>query len=146
MKNNRRIIGFLIILLSVVVVSMLTIDDYTVYFYTPQEAVGKRLSLLQREISVGGMVKAQSVEWNPKALVLAFTLTDLKGTELRVNHKGIPPDMFKENSGVIIEGYISKNGQSFKASQLFVKHSEEYKIPEQHASNNFELTRSAILK
>ena len=70
----------------------------------------------------------------------------LKGTEIKVKHRGTPPDMFKENSGVIVEGKISKTGDNIIAYRLFVKHSEEYKVPGSGESRDHELLQKSIIK
>ena len=113
--------------------SLLSLDNYTVYFYTPDEAYAQAATLQQEDIKVGGMVVPGSVEWEAESLSLKFTISDLKGVDLRIHHTGTPPDMFKENQGVIVEGRIAADGSSFNARTLMVKHSEEYKVPgDQH--------------
>ena len=91
----------------------LSLDQYTVYFFTPKEAVAKAFKLGHQVIRVGGMVKGQSVQWRPKELSLKFVLSDLKETNIDVVYEGAPPDMFKENSGVVVEGLLDKEGNEF---------------------------------
>ena len=145
-KTQRWIFGSTIILLAVFCISVLSLEGNSVYFYTPAEAVKNPSNLRNREIRVGGMVQGNSVQWQPENLDLRFTLTDLKGVEIKVKHKGTPPDMFKENSGVIVEGKLSPTGESFTAYRLFVKHSEEYKVPGSSPSQDHQLLQKSILK
>lgn len=123
-------------------------QNYSVYFYTPKELVEKAAEIGNSEIRVGGMVKTASVQWNPETLRLHFTLSDLKGVEIAVSYTGAPPDMFKEGSGVVVEGSLFKEASSYslKARNLFVKHSEEYRIPEEVHKINPALVESSILK
>ena len=123
-----------------------TLNDYSVYFYTPKELVLKAKELSKKEIRVGGMVKTSSVHWDQKDLNLNFILSDLKGAEILVFYKGAPPDMFKEGSGVVVEGYIREDGKELTARNLFVKHSEEYKIPEDIHQINPQLVEKSIIK
>ena len=145
-QSKKWLLGSGMILVAVFGISLLSLKGNSVYFYTPAEAVSQARTLSQKELRIGGMVKSSSVDWEAKNLNLAFVLTDLKGTEIAVKHRGTPPDMFKENSGVIVEGKISESGDRFIAYRLFVKHSEEYKIPDSTASRNHELLQRSIIK
>ncbi len=149
MKKNKRlkwIIGSIVIAGSIFALSFLTLEQNSVYFYTPVEAAAKAQSLQSSEIRVGGMVKGGSVDWNRQALQLKFTLSDLKGKEIEVNHTGTPPDLFKENAGVVVEGRIAADGSHFHATKLMVKHSEEYKKPEGGHSMDRALLEKSIFK
>ncbi len=144
-KSWKWIVGISVIAASVLVLSFMTLEGNSVYFYTPHEA-SEKASTLKSEIRVGGMVKSESVQWDRKSLNLNFVLSDLKGTEIEVSHKGTPPDMFKENSGVVVEGKISGDGRTFVASKLMVKHSEEYRKPDGSHSMDRALLEKSIFK
>lgn len=145
-KRNRWLIGGLIIGAAILGISFLTMETYSVYFYTPAEAQTQAAKLSARDIRVGGMVKASSVQWNKANVHLAFVLTDLKDTEITVVHEGAPPDMFKENSGVVAEGRLSADGKTLTARHLLVKHSEEYKIPDHKMLSDTALLQKSIIK
>jgi len=145
-KKKKWVIGGLLIFLTVVFLSLYSIQNNSVYFYTPKEAQAKAAELTEKEIRVGGMVKVNSVAWEPQKLSVKFTLSDLKGVEMQVSYKGAPPDMFKEGSGVVVEGYIKKDGKKFSARNLLVKHSEEYRIPDEHGKDNHALLQNSIIK
>ena len=70
----------------------------------------------------------------------------MKGSEIKISHNGTPPDMFKENQGVVVEGRLSPDGKSMVAKRLMVKHSEEYKKPEDHSTMNKALLEESIFK
>ena len=42
---------------------------------------------------------------------------------------GLKPDMYREGQGVVVEGTLEAGGV-FRATQVLVKHSEEYNIDE----------------
>ncbi len=128
-KRNRWIVAATIIALTVVGMSLLQLSTNSVYFYVPHEAQAQAASLSEQTIRIGGMVEGGSVHWQAQELSLSFVLSDLKGHRLTVAYHGAPPDMFKENSGVVVEGRIRADGQQFAAQKLMVKHSEEYKAP-----------------
>ncbi|MBI2601733.1 MAG: cytochrome c maturation protein CcmE [Deltaproteobacteria bacterium] len=129
-RKIKWVVASIIIGGTILALSFVNMDQNSVYFYTPAEAVEKAATLSKENIRVGGMVKVDSVQWDRPKLSLAFILSDLKGTEIHVQHRGTPPDLFKENAGVIVEGSIAAEGNSFLATKLMVKHSEEYRQPE----------------
>ncbi len=149
MKKNislKWLIGGAVIVVASLAIANLQFGDSVVYFYTPDEAYAKAANLSEKTIKVGGMVKAGTVDWKPEELTLGFTMTDMKGIDIQVKHKGVPPDMFKEGQGVVVEGRIEPNGQVMVSQRLMVKHSEEYKTPDQHHSMNKELLEKSIFK
>ncbi len=146
-KSTKWLIGIGVIAVAIVAIAMTQISSNTVYFYTPEEIAVKAPELAGKTIKVGGMVIVGSVDWKAEALDLAFTMTDLKGHEIRVQHKGTPPDMFKEGQGVVVEGTISADGKNMTSKTLLVKHSEEYKKPGDHAAGvSKELLEKSMFK
>lgn len=133
--STKWFIGIFLIAAAVVTIAMTQIQSNLVYFYTPDEVSSKASELQDKTIKVGGMVLAGSVEWKAQDLDLGFMITDLKGNEIKVHHKGTPPDLFKEGQGVVVEGLISPDGKSMASRKLMVKHSEEYKKPGDHAQS-----------
>jgi cytochrome c-type biogenesis protein CcmE len=132
---------------AIVAVAMTQISSNSVYFYTPEEVAAKAGELTGQMIKVGGMIIPGTVDWKPENLALAFTMSDLKGHEIRVSHKGTPPDMFKEGQGVVVEGTIADAGKAMTSRKLMVKHSEEYKKPGDHAGSlNKELIEKSMFK
>jgi len=80
-----------------------------------------------KPMRLGGMVKTGSVKWDPKALDLRFTVTD-GARDMVVHSTGAPPQMFRDSMGVIVEGRVGSGGV-FEATNLMVKHSNEYRAP-----------------
>ena len=141
-KNKRRIfVGIFVIGILGLIVFLQTSGN-VVYFYTPDEAQAKALELSKQTIRLGGMIEPGSVQWNAQTLDLKFKVTDLKGHTVLVDHRGTPPDMFKEGQGVVVEGRLASNGLSIDSKKLMVKHSEEYKKPGDHTM----LDRAALEK
>jgi cytochrome c-type biogenesis protein CcmE len=142
----KWLVGGGVILVAALGVANLNFGDNVVYFYTPDEAQAKAAEIDTKTIKVGGMVKAGTVVWKAEDLFLEFVISDLKGHEIKIGHKGNPPDMFKENSGVVVEGHISKDGQSMVSQKLMVKHSEEYKAPDATHSADKQLIENSMFK
>lgn len=150
MKQKNRtikwIVGACIIAGVVVGMSFLSLNENLVYFYTTGEAYAQAETLATKNIKVGGMVKPGSVQWEPEKLALNFVITDLKDHEITVSHRGTPPDMFKENQGVVVEGKIDPTGKLMTSKHLMVKHSEEYKKPGDHSTMDKALLERSIFK
>src|SRR3989338_1597194 len=125
--ERKWIAGILIIAACIGGISFITMRQYSVYFYTPQEAKAQAMELSQKEIKVGGMVKPGTLRWDAISLALSFVITDLQASEIEVQYRGSPPDLLKESAGVVAQGRIAQTGTLFHAVKLMVKHSEEYK-------------------
>lgn len=72
---------------------------------------------------LGGLVKKNSVAHAKEGLDVSFVITDLK-REVPVHYTGVLPDLFREGTGVIAEGYLTQQG--FMAQQVLAKHDENY--------------------
>lgn len=146
-KSLKWVIGGTVIVGAIVGMSFLTLNENLVYFFTPSEAFAKASELDGQVIKVGGMIKGGSVQWKPETLSLNFVISDLKGHEIAVAHTGTPPDMFKENQGVVVEGRLTEGGKAMISRNLMVKHSEEYKRPgSEHGSMDKELLERSLFK
>ncbi len=93
------------------------------HFYTPSQ-------IIQREapsgtiIRGGGMVVIGSIHRDPDSLKVSFRVSD--GAEsVAVEYEGILPDLFVEDSGVVVTGVLGKNGV-FKAKELLARHDSSY--------------------
>lgn len=103
------------------------LGDNLVYFLTPTELSERGGAALDEPVRLGGMVAPGSVSWHADALDLRFRLTDgAHGFEVAAS--GAPPQMFREGIGVIVEGRLREDG-AFHATNLMVKHSNEYRAP-----------------
>ena len=146
-KKRSRILLLAILGVGISILSTLNMGDSMVYFYTPAEAAVKVEDLQGKTIRLGAMVKEGTVEWVAEDLRLTFVLTDYKGQEITVRHKGTPPDLFKEGAGVVVEGSLGAQTKNFTSKRMFVKHSEEYQAPHhQGESIDHELLKKSIFK
>ncbi|WP_261663768.1 cytochrome c maturation protein CcmE [Deinococcus sp. Marseille-Q6407] len=101
------------------------------YFKTPSEYQQAQAQLQGRPLRLGGLV--QHAHYNPQTLELTFDLTDGSVT-YPVHYTGAVSDMFKEGQGAIVRGrFDDQSGGVFQATELIVKHSEEYRVPQNQA-------------
>ena len=92
-------------------------------------------------IRLGGLVEPGSIVRASTGLDLRFTVTDGDAT-VPVHASAVPPAMFREGIGVVVEGTLRKDGV-FESRRLMVKHDNEYRAPGDGEERNIrELMRS----
>ena len=96
-------------------------------FYSPTDLLNNELSP-DTLIRAGGMVREGSIKRSNNSLNIEFVVTDFKN-DLTINYSGILPDLFSEKAGVVVQGYLEKEG-SFRAIEVLAKHDENYMPPE----------------
>ena len=127
MKNKYRRIYFIIFLLATVAMAIgLTLyglRDGVSYFYSPSDvAMGKAAK--QATFRLGGVVKKNSIKKTNDRI--DFIITDFV-KEIKVTYRGLPPSLFRENSGVIATGHLTGNSDNgFIATDMLAKHDENY--------------------
>jgi cytochrome c-type biogenesis protein CcmE len=145
-KSRRSIIGgvaaVIIVLSGFGYLMYGGIGENLVYFVTPGELLGKGEEAYDKPIRLGGQVMAGSMTWNADALDLRFTLQDEDG-HVVVHSRKAPPAMFREGQGVIVEGKLTRAGV-FESSNVMVKHSNEYRPPDDDHPKPEEMYRSLI--
>ena len=70
------------------------------------------------------MVVKGSLQKDLQNLTYRFQLTDGTAT-FPIFFKGVPPDLFSEGKGAVVEGRIGSDGV-FQATTIMAKHAEEY--------------------
>lgn len=105
-----------------------SLESNMVYFLTPSELAARATEVEGQPVRLGGMVKTGTVEWAPEEPLLRFEITDGDRT-VSVRTTSAPPAMFQEGQGVVVEGEYGPDGV-FRAERLMVKHSNEYRPPE----------------
>lgn len=101
-----------------------------VFFYSPTElrSLENQAQIKDKQIRIGGLVVEKTVK-KIDALTTSFTISDLD-SEVNVTYSGLVPDLFREKQGVIAKGRFDAEKNYFIASELLVKHDENYMPPE----------------
>jgi cytochrome c-type biogenesis protein CcmE len=107
------------------VLAMSGLKDRASYFYAPEDVA--KQGIPAGPIRLGGMVTKGSLVRAPDGVTMSFVVHDAQ-SQVPVRFRGIPPDLFKEGSGVVAEG--SFIGTTFVASNLLAKHDENYMPPQ----------------
>lgn len=127
MKVGRKIGIVFSIALIVVGLGYLAYGNFgknLVYFVTPSEVVTFKSDRYGRKIRVAGMVVHASLKVIPNTLKITFDLTDGAET-IPVAFEGVPPDLFKEGTGAVVEGFWDADG-IFHSHMIMAKHDEDY--------------------
>ncbi|MBI2080364.1 MAG: cytochrome c maturation protein CcmE [candidate division NC10 bacterium] len=126
-RHRKFLLGGLVVAAALGYLIFGGLQETLVYFVTPTELREQGEHAVGRALRVGGMVETGSVLWDPRTLDLAFRLSDGVAS-VPVRHRGVPPDLFAEGRGAVVEGTVTADGV-FQASQILAKHSEEYRPP-----------------
>jgi cytochrome c-type biogenesis protein CcmE len=108
-------------------VAISALKDNMLYFVSPSD-VHAQAAPPDRQIRLGGLVAAGSVQRDPDSLAVRFTVTDGRH-DVPVSFEGILPDLFREGQGVIAHGRLDDSGQ-FHAHEVLARHDETYMPPE----------------
>jgi len=128
--RRQRLIVLSLIVTGVAValtLAMLALRQNINLFFTPtQVKVGD--VLVGQKVRVGGIVVPSSIKKDEHSLKVTFAITD-KVSTITVIYEGLLPDLFRENSGIVVTGNLDKTGY-FQASEVLAKHDENYMPPE----------------
>ena len=128
-KKVKLRLLFLLLVFSITVLIIFLIlkslEENVVYFKSPTEI--KSLSeLSNKKIRVGGVVKKGSIKLSSENV--NFIITDFKN-EIQVSFKGLVPNLFVEEKGVVAEGFL-KDRNFLIANKILAKRDENYMPPE----------------
>jgi cytochrome c-type biogenesis protein CcmE len=104
------------------------IGQNLVYYWGPAELHAAGTKAYGASIRLGGQVGAGSIRHLDDGAVLEFDVVD-GDSSVRVRSQGVPPQMFRENIGVVVEGTMTRNG-FFDSQRLMVSHDNEYRAPQ----------------
>ena len=120
------LIIFFILAGTVIFLTLKSLEENVVYFFSPSEIYNKADISFDKKIRVGGLVKIDSIKKNNTSI--NFIITDLK-KEIVVSYSGLVPNLFSEGKGVVAEGKL-KDKKYFIAEKILAKHDENYMPPE----------------
>ena len=109
------------------------IGENLVYYWSPKEMLAQGEKAYGPTIRLGGIVQPGSIKWNEAHTTLEFKVaTDLhEGAQsVLVRSTEVPPQMFREKIGVVVEGTFDQS-QVFSSNRLMVNHSNEYRAPKE---------------
>ncbi len=134
-KNQRLILVVvaLVAVIGAVLLAMSAAKDKAAYFRSPAD-IAKAPPAQGEAFRLGGMVADKSIVREADGVSIRFVVADGAFTT-PVRYRGITPDLFKENSGVVAEGAIGPDGV-FTATTILAKHDENYMPPKAAGSEH----------
>jgi cytochrome c-type biogenesis protein CcmE len=141
-RKTRR---FVFIALAVAALAFLGIaaggiNDNLVYYWTPTDMHAAGTKAYGATIRLGGMVAPGSIRHHSGTTGVEFDVKDAAAV-VHVKSSGVPPQMFRDNIGVVVEGTMTRAG-TFECHRLMVSHNNEYQAPEgDHPTNGKELEK-----
>jgi cytochrome c-type biogenesis protein CcmE len=116
------------------------INKNLVYYWTPTDLYAHGDKAYGATIRLGGMVAPGSIRGRTGSSGIEFDVKDASHV-VHVASSGVPPQMFRENIGVVVEGTMTRSG-TFQCDRLMVSHNNEYRAPKQgHPLTEKELQR-----
>ena len=100
-----------------------------VYYWGPTELRAAGDKAIGASIRLGGLVKKGTLVRQPNGSTLEFDVIDRPGGSVHVKTHSVPPQMFREGIGVVVEGTLTPAGH-FESRRLMVSHSNEYRAPD----------------
>ena len=142
-NRNRRVLAILALVIAGCALAFLAtggIGENLVYYWSPTELQDAGSKANDALVRLGGLVAPGTVV-RGDGLDLRFAVTD-GTTTVPVAAQTVPPAMFREGIGVVLEGRMGDDG-TFQTQRLMVKHDNEYRAPEEGDDRNVnELVKS----
>jgi Cytochrome c-type biogenesis protein CcmE len=138
-RGSLFVVGAITVtVLAFVAITAGGVSKNLVYYWTPTALHAAGEKAYGPTIRLGGMVAPGSIQRS--ASTVEFDVRDATGV-VHVKSSGVPPQMFRENIGVVVEGTMIRGG-AFESHRLMVSHNNQYKAPKTgHAVNPEELQK-----
>lgn len=128
--KRRRILAVVSLLVAGGVLAFFAfggIGENLVYYWSPSELEEAGDKAVGAVIRLGGLVAEGTIVHEEDGHTLRFAVTDGKAT-VPVVATSVPPAMFREGIGVLVEGTMTTSGE-FETDRLLVKHDNQYRAP-----------------
>jgi len=152
--RGKFLIGGLLIIAAVVYLIVSSTQANAQYFLTVEEMASKATD--GRDVRVSGAVIGDSIQYDPQALTLSFTIADVPGDNkvieaqgglaavlhaavidpnrprMKVVYSGPKPDLLRDEAQAIMTGHLGTDG-IFYADELLLKCPTKYEeaVPSQ---------------
>lgn len=120
------IVGALLLVGAISGLVAYALNSNLAYYYSPSEVLAGQAPR-DKVFRMGGLVQEGSLKREADGLGLRFVLTD-QIRHIEVRFRGIPPDLFREGRGAVVQGRLGDEG-IFLATEVLAKHDENYLPP-----------------
>ncbi len=141
-RRKRRVsLPAMAILVAVVAIGgfvmVKALGSATTFYRNADEAVAQRDSLGVKRFRLQGTVVPGTVVQTGNGVTFEISYN---GVPITVHHVGDPPEMFKENQAVLLEGHFVADGtDAYDSDLMIVKHSEVYEEKQKERLNEAEV-------
>jgi cytochrome c-type biogenesis protein CcmE len=129
--KRRRVLGVVLALAvvaaAITYLALSSVGENLVYYWSPSEMNQEGDKAVGSVVRLGGLVEPGSIDRGSDGLTLRFAVTDGEQS-VPVYAEAVPPAMFREGIGVVLEGRMGEDGV-FKTNRLMVKHDNQYQAP-----------------
>jgi cytochrome c-type biogenesis protein CcmE len=141
LRSRLFMIGaFAVAAIAFAVIAASGINSNLVYYWTPTDLRTAGEKAYGATIRLGGMVAPGSIRKTGGSSSVEFDVKDAANA-VHVKSSGAPPQMFRENIGVVVEGTMVRDGW-FRSDRLMVSHNNQYRAPKAgHPVDKKELER-----
>jgi len=124
-KKSRvpAIVVLVVVVLGLGYVLVNALGGATTFYRNVDEAVAQRDTLGEKRFRLQGTVVDGTIDRTGEGVSFMVTFN---GVEIPVQHVGDPPEMFKANEAVLLEGHFAPGSDTFDSDLMIVKHSEVY--------------------
>lgn len=126
-KRIALIVGGLAVLGVAATLVLNAFQSNLLFFFSPSQILSGEAPR-GRSFRMGGLVEEGSIRRQPDNVTVSFIVTDT-AQKVRVNYRGILPDLFREGKGVVTQGKLGPDGV-FLADEVLAKHDENYMPPD----------------
>jgi cytochrome c-type biogenesis protein CcmE len=98
------------------------LNNAALYYRNADEAVADRTSLGTKRFRVQGTVQDDVAQTGD---LVTFSIA-FNGATVAVHHHGDPPDLFKADAPVVLEGHWDQTGAYFDSDTILIKHDPQY--------------------
>ena len=129
-RRARYVVAVAGCVIAVVAIVLLAVElsGNVVYFRTVSEAVHDRQDLGTSRFRLAGAVVPGTITETKHGVT--FQVSDGKRT-VTVHHTGDPPDLFKPDAPVVVEGHWASRAPDapFLSDRILIKHGNDYEPP-----------------
>jgi cytochrome c-type biogenesis protein CcmE len=143
LPKNAKILAAAAVLVAAVGLALVTLGglgENLIFYWTPTEMKAAGEKAYGATIRLGGQVVEGSIQKDAAGTRLSFRVGD-GTTEFDVDAQAMPPAMFREKIGVVVEGTLLRSNR-FAANRLMVKHDNEYRAPGESDSDTKALMKT----
>lgn len=131
-RNRLFAVGAILVAgIGLAMVAFSNMGENLVYYWKPGELLTQGEQAHHATIRLGGVVQPGTLQWDAERSELRFRVADnhIEGSpSVPVLAREMPPQMFREGIGVVVEGTFDTSGV-FHSNRLMVNHSNEYRVP-----------------